>query len=335
MYCYQATYLTVRQFNWMESIIKSYIGSYSGTNRSVLKWRDSCHFLLGSDASTHLGHQLISNPEIEIAEQLAGYSVYDGTDFKREVLRTAITSLCKRPDFGKASDILILFEQLLPDEDLLKDDLAYSISELALSIPLQRSEQARELLVSFVLRNQDFGDPRISPQKWLGVSEAAKGEIIRWLARDDIKFFFDLIIKESEDPHRRKSFWMPYADQVIRSRPLICDKDLLRHDESLERLAEEGRVWGRLDTRKDTSAFILDFQKLIIVEFSRPNNACYAYTPEGFRLITKNFWVDELDIDALKRTNICEKYFAHGTGWERRLRAFLAQYGIRGGGSYV
>jgi EH_Signature domain len=58
--------------------------------------------------------------------------------------------------------------------------------------------------------------------------------------------------------------------------------------------------FGRIDGQ--TSAFLLDFGKIVVVEFSARGNACYFYKESEFRRILPDFWTREvLPVDRLKK----------------------------------
>jgi hypothetical protein len=89
-----------------------------------------------------------------------------------------------------------------------------------------------------------------------------------------------------------------------------------------------------------TSAFLLDFGPVLVVEFSAVGNACYLYRKRNAETILPDFWTSRhLGAGALKDRALCEDWIVHrkkrityARGWEEEAAQALAQFGIRPGG---
>jgi hypothetical protein len=200
--------------------------------------------------------------------------------------------------------------------------------------PSAQVEQVRDRVRRFVLDDPRLGDPRLRQPNWTGIREAER-RVIEWLSQFDIAFFFEHVLPQRSDPHGRKQFWLKYVGRVIRSRPLLNWDDRVRLETVLRAKREESMNFGRIDG--DTSAFLLDFDKIVVVEFSAPGNACYVYTKADFNRILGDFWTQQkLTVSGLKKkTPSLTKQpgsgwdGVHRRGWQTDASQLLALYGVR------
>src|SRR5439155_15930958 len=96
------------------------------------------------------------------------------------------------------------------------------------------------------------------------------------------RFFFDLIMAGQEDRHNRREFWLRYVGRVGNSRVAMGTRDRDRLRVQLTELKKRGRSeYAHLEDpfEDDVSAFIMDFGRAVVVEFSKPGNACFIYGP--------------------------------------------------------
>jgi hypothetical protein len=141
------------------------------------------------------------------------------------------------------------------------------------------------------------------------------------------------VLPRGADPHGRKDFWLRYVGRVRRSRPLLCQEDAhrVRSVESTneQRIGHYGRIEGF------TSAFLLDFGELLVVEFSAVGNACYVYDRPGAEKlgVSTNFWKPApFSMFTLKQKRNCIGHVTHHpVVWREKMAMLMAQYGIRPG----
>jgi len=246
---------------------------------------------------------------------------------------TAAAATCRKQMDGGLPLTKFLTEHILRwkgwDEGALKSEFSDCIS----SPPAGQYEDLREGLKRFGLDH--FGDPRLpaNQARWTGVRRQSQDEFLRGLSREDIVFFFEHVLPRGLDPHGRKDFWLKYVGRVRRSRPLLCSEDAFRL-RSLERKGQQKiGHYGRMEGI--TSAFLLDFGEVLIVEFSAVGNACYVYDRAGAETlgIGTNFWKPTpFSVFTLKHKRACIGHMAHRlTVWREKMSMLLAQYGIRPG----
>lgn len=181
----------------------------------------------------------------------------------------------------------------------------------------------------FLLEYKDLGDPRAEGGsfKWKGVPDTARQKVSEWLSQEDIRVFFDTFFDEGNDRQGRKEFWMRYAHRVQRTRVVVGDDDLGKRGRLSKSLRSSSTVGTLRDG--DGSAFVMDFGSVVVVEFSRANNACYFYAPDSKCAVITKFWSPSFRTSDLKNRDI-GRYFAHHHQiWQRNLGRELSLLGVR------
>ncbi len=211
-----------------------------------------------------------------------------------------------------------------------KDTFTLAYSGLIIRADSGQIEWLKKELRDTLLNHKYFGDPRI--EKWVDFDTfedgiKAKNIFIQWLSTADIKFFFTEIIKD--DPHERKEFWLRYIDCIKRSRVAIGNADRYNLKEVLEKEEEKGRDFAEYNS-EDTSAFILDFDTFVCVEFSKINNACYIYKKNNFAKTNDDFYKNKFNVADLKHPEyeLKHSHLPPPESWKRKLGTLLAQRGI-------
>ena len=177
---------------------------------------------------------------------------------------------------GKMDRVPALREYLLkellgwPGWDLDLNRFRKEASETILH-PLARAEEVSEHVRRFVCSEARLGDPRLfqNQKNWAGIRDA-EIRVKEWLSQFDIVFFFQYVLPHGQDPHGRKQLWLKYVSRVKQSRPLLNNEDKIR---LLPLLRSRGDAlnFGRIEAL--TSAFLLNFGSIVIVEFSKVGNA--------------------------------------------------------------
>ena len=268
-------------------------------------------------------------PNISVATELqkAFRIVTEGTEYAREL----------RLHYGLANFNLMFGENITVRRwfhseilgHLTKDLFVQILCKAVESCALPPSEDAlndfRILLVKFV----DLGDPRIEggQAKWKTVPEVIRNTVSEWFSQEDIRLFFDLFIDDDSDQQGRKQFWMKYALCVRRTRVLVGIDDLVKRARLAKEIRESSTIGKLLDNK--ASAFVMDFGSVLVVEFSRKNNACYLYAPESKTAVVQRFWSPMFKTSDLKN-NMESWSLSHvGNRWQARLTYELALRGVR------
>ena len=195
-----------------------------------------------------------------------------------------------------------------------------------------RDLELQEALRKLVLQDTRLGDPRLprNMKNWLGIQDARQ-RLLQWLSRADIHFFFEHVLPKGTDPHGRKTFWLKYVSRVLMSRPLLNRDDEARLRVTMQSLREQIGHFGQM-RGSESSAFLLDFGPVVVVEFSRVGNACYLYEQPNAAKVIPDFWSQEpFTIYGLKNRPMAAETITHREGWQITLAHLLARYGIRPG----
>ena len=220
------------------------------------------------------------------------------------------------------------FAQLLPwphwDLSTFKKEVAAFILDDVFRVP-----ERQERLKAVLLKDSRLGDLRLPHRRanWAMVDPPAQRRFLEWLSRADIVFFFEHALPQRLDPHRRKDFWLRYVGRIQQSRPLLSAEDRARLRAVLNQKPLENMNIGHIDEM--TSAFILGFGDLWVVEFSRPGNACYVYQASEFNKMIRDIWMTQPFRNGnLKNPATCLRRVVHRDGWQSEMASGLARHGI-------
>jgi hypothetical protein len=294
--------------------IEKHLALYKGPNRILAKWRGDISLVADVNAAARFGAWLV-NSRADVREAAADWHFQEHTEFMVAALQHAseISRTTGNMDF--------LLQKCLPWSGW---PLQTFKAEVGKSVLHDRINS--EAMRHFVLQDDRLGDPRHPSRhrNWYGISDQARARVIQWLCKYDIRFFFDLAFPKGADRHGRKSFWLEYFPALAMARPLLNPEDRLNlRREYADDVARFGKIKGA------NSAFVLDFGRVVAVEFNRVG-ACYIYEKRALTETIPDFWTDEpFTEQLLKRKDRCVDYVRHTEGWQRELRMALAQFGVR------
>jgi hypothetical protein len=299
------------------------------------KWKADLPLVLGSRGLEKFSELLVSN-RYSVAELCQSWKLDEVTAYTLEAVKGAVTSCIEKLDVlsdRQARELKLetyLCSKLLAWERWPDAEFRAQAARVILSTYAEKTsnKEVKELVVS----DQRLGDPRLprNEPNWNGYSKAQRS-VTEWLSRDDISFFFEQVIPPRHNQHRRKRFWLTYADQIKRSRPLL----LRRHRAELARLKDKVGNFGSYD-HDFTSAFVLDFGQVAAVEFSEKGNACFVYERRSFDKLVPGaeLWAPTpFSERQLKNRDTCIARITHDVHgyWIYTLENLLARYGIRSG----
>ena len=303
------------------------IRNYEGHNRLVNRWKDSAEMILGAHGPLAFAKEL-SKEKTKINEFCEIWRVDEKSAYIQESIRSCAV-YCRNQ--AKLNQYFI--DEVLPWRLWPLEAFKTAISETILTAS-EKGPKFVEALQHFVREDERLLDPRLprNAKNWVGISEKARLLFIQWLSREDIKFFFDHVLPKGHDPHGRKNFWLLYESRIRMSRPLLNPKDAMR----LRYIAPQNRITvGNFGSIKEnTSAFLLDFGSVLVVEFSETGNACYVYDNRNVDKIAPDFWkIRPFTFLNLKNPDICEEKIVHRAGWQDKMSDILNRFGIRKGAS--
>jgi hypothetical protein len=304
------------------------IAQYDGKNPLIEKWKSGLPHVLNQNGPRNFAGSILKHGKSwdEYADQ---WGLEADTEFGNQVLEKCVAQSLSRS--GSDSEALLdaVIRLVLPNKHWKPASFKTAIQQLILACP-RSSQKQTENLTSFIQSDFRLLDPRLpgNSPNWAGIGESARDLVIQWLSAEDIQLFFDHVLPKRDDPHGRKPFWMKYKSKVKRSRPLLASHDEHRW---LANAATQGkRNFGQMEFYCDTSAFLLDFGRIMVVEFSKVGNAVYIYERREMPGLSEDFWSNvRFSLRDLKdKTSCIGDPISHIADWQRKVRTLLAQYGI-------
>lgn len=257
------------------------------------------------------------------------------TTFAHHVLEAVIESGYSKVLSSNIDERRWFYSEIL--QFVNKEILLRCLERVVSAIDQSQNEAAKEEFKRFVLFHPNLGDPRLPgfEGNWPKGKEITN-KVIEWLSQSDIRFFFELFIENKFDQQGRKQFWLKYAHLAKGTRVIVSTFDQKRLARQIIEMKQKSGTSNLFADLKDTSekatVFMMDFGRLIVVEFSLAGHACYYYqTQNNFKYSDrKQFWnTGSFSIGDLKNKKLCNSPLTHRDGWENNFMNILAGYGLR------
>jgi hypothetical protein len=331
IYSYHEKFKTLSRNPDLNKILIDQLASHaSGRYELIKRWHENSDHILGSAAVeklTDASLEHLAPPEAILAD----WGLTATTQFDRLFAGELAITVSRRFASIKVDRIAYLLEKIVSSDLVDKSEQKEALSNIILSGAAADREEVQKEILEFVLKNKSLLDPRVYPENWTGLPASAKNRVIQWISKEDINLFFELLLKDGKDRHNRRRFWLQYVSKVKRSRALISAEDRKMHAAKLREWEEKGRSFGSLVGSNPASAFVLDFGKIVVVEFSEVGNACYFYSSKDFLSIIENFWRNEILFNDLKNKKLAGERINHNPkSWQYDAKNILADWGIRG-----
>ena len=306
-------------------MVRGMIVKYKGPNRILQKWNNSLDTILSPK-----GPALFATDMIKAFKTIKDHSESWAIDVQSEFFKDAMIQAVQKCIYD-SDRCHYLFSELLTWQLWNNSTFKEIVGKLILD-RYYKNESPRKNLQNFILSDKNLGDPRLPRNKrnWLDMNSEARKQFIQWLSIEDIGFFFEHVLPDRKDPHERKSFWLRYVPKLKSSRPLLCFEDETRLHTLLRDKTKVGH-FGKI--KGINSAFILDFDQVKAVEFSRVG-ACYIYTESEFDQIVPDLWSGiTFTEQGLKDKDHCIDKIRHlityNVDWRRDVMNILAKHGVR------
>ena len=256
--------------------LKKHLTHYTGSRKFVQKLKAHMTWYCAENGMTQLATHLLRSRKklsdvwtyLELPDYMHGYSYFGA-------VATAYTSLNNRFDQKTVADI-VDFVKKHNNDKTSRTVLSKLIEKLGIDAP----EVSRQSVQSYAL--QEWQDPRIAggDVRWRDISDEARQIFTRWITKEDLRFFFDVVAKACGDSkfEYRKAFWLAYLEHISFCRPVLR-KDaeyLFRYDEQALEYYQNRRPATLKGGTKDQHAFIIQMYDFTFVEFSTAG-ACYVY----------------------------------------------------------
>ena len=258
----------------LRAFVKKHLTDYNGSRKLVQKLKANMMWYCEENSATQLAMTLLRSrgklsdiwSTLELPEHMHSYPYFGA-------VVEAYVALNNRLDREAVADVVNFFEKH-------KDDKTRRavLSKIIEKLGINASENLRQPVQSHVL--QKWGDPRIAGRDihWRGVSDEAKQIFTRWITKEDLRFFFDVVARACDDNKfaYRKAFWLAYLEHITFCRPVLRQNAeyLFRNNRYYQ---EQKRSIVTLNGgSNDQHAFIIQMGNHTFVEFSTAA-ACYVY----------------------------------------------------------
>lgn len=165
--------------------------------------------------------------------------------------------------------------------------------------------------------------------KWSRVQDATREMVADWIKLETIQQFFEFLAEEGATDKRRVRYWEQRYRQIEQFWLVLGDDAMRKNDVDFRKLRDGMKRDGLLKSLlrdRENNAIIMKIGQLLVVEFSKTGNACYAYDLS----MQAPFDLDRSSFPtlALKLPSQAVGRLSHTHDWEFRFDQFLAQQGI-------
>lgn len=204
--------------------------------------------------------------------------------------------LAARSYFEALTNLRDALAKVSPDVDALHHVLTWSASSEGLRYPQHRGALATALLLpwsgrkapadiqtqisEFLLRY--FKDPRLpaNAKDWLGVPEEARAVLRKWLSREALEQFCQVIDSVAQERmwRYRRAFWLAYYNKdVVSDAWVLFGPEALRYAERAFGATQSYGILNRSpQVERSHSVLILQIGKLTVADWSH-NGKCHIW----------------------------------------------------------
>ena len=312
----------------LRTFVKKYLTDYNGSRKFAQKLKANMPLYCEENGATQLALNLLRSRvklsavwlTLELPDHTHSYPYFGA-------VAEAYIALNHRADRETVADVIEFVEKHNND----KTSRAV-LSKFIESFGYDASEHLRQPVQSYVLRK--WGDPRIAGGDihWRGVSDEAKQIFTRWITKEDLRFFFDVVARACDDNKfaYRKAFWLAYLEHITFCRPVLRrDAEyLFRNDPQTLQYYRERRPAALTGGNRNQHAFIIQMGDHTFVEFSTAA-ACYVYdnADHRFSLDTSDYTMDTWRRNSLRNKSSAKHRVSHSYSenysWQERLASWI------------
>ncbi len=307
----------------LRAFVRRHLTNYEGRRTFVQKLKANMRWYCEQNGVTQLAMTLLRSKEklsevwkyLELPDHTHSYSYFGA-------VAEAYITLNRHVDRETVADVTKFAEKHNNDKTA-----RFILSKLIEDLGYDASEYLRQPVQSYVLR--EWGDPRIAggTVRWRGVSDEAKQVFTRWITKEDLRFFFDVVAKACDDNKftYRKAFWLAYLEHISFCRPVLRQNAeyLFRSDSQAFEYYQERRPATLTGGSRWHHAFIIQIGNYTFVEFST-DGACYIYDNANlpFQLGDSEYHIIELK-DQLWAKQRVSHYHSEGYYWQEKLASWI------------
>lgn len=260
----------------LRTFVRRHLIGYEGRRTSVQRLKANMVWYCEQNGATQLALDLLRSrgqlsevwSYLELPDRMHNYRYFGA-------VAEAYVALNNRLDREAVADIVDFFDKH-KDDNTRRAVLSKIIEKLGINA----SEDLRQPVQSYALR--EWGDPRITggTVNWHGISDEAKQIFTRWITKEDLRFFFDVVARACNDQKfaYRKAFWLAYLEHISFCRPVLRRdaRYLFGNDPQTLQYYRERRPATLTGGNSNQHAFIIQMGNYTFVEFSTAG-ACYVY----------------------------------------------------------
>lgn len=260
----------------LRAFVRRHLIGYEGRRRSVQRLRANMAWYCEENGAIQLTLDLLRSQVrlsdvwsyLELPDRMHNYHYFGA-------VAEAYVALNSRLNREVVADAVDFFDKH-KDDKIRRAVLSKIIEKLGINA----SEDLRQPVQSYALR--EWGDPRITggAVSWHGISDEAKQIFTRWITKEDLRFFFDVVARACNDQKfaYRKVFWLAYLEHISFCRPVLRrDAEyLFSNNPQILQYYRERRPATLTGGNSSQHAFIIQMGNYTFVEFSTAG-ACYVY----------------------------------------------------------
>ena len=307
----------------LQVFLKKHLTRYTGSRKSILKLKTNMAWYCEEDSPTNLAMYLIHSPNrlsdvwtfLELPDYMHRYTYFGE-------VATEYSTYNSQLNTEHVTDVADFVKKHNNDKTSRR-----VLSKLIEKLGTDASEVLRQPVQSYAL--QEWQDPRIAggDARWRDVSDKAREIFTRWITKEDLRFFFDVVAQACDDQkfEYRKAFWLAYLEHISFCRPVLRrDAEyLFSNDRQALQYYQDRRPATLTGGNRDQHAFIIQMGDHTFIEFSTAG-ACYVYRNADlpFELGDSEYRMDEL-----RSPLWAERRIIHGSSerysWQSKFASWL------------
>ena len=260
----------------LRAFVRRHLASYDGRRTFVQQLQNNMMWYCEENGATQLALNLLRSRNqlsevwsyLELPDHMHNYRYFGA-------IAEAYIALNSRLNRETVADVVDFFNKHKNDKTRRA-----VLSKIIEKLGINASEDFRQPIQSYALR--EWGDPRITggAVSWHGISDEAKQIFTRWITKEDLRFFFDVVARACNDQKfaYRKAFWLAYLEHISFCRPVLRrDAEyLFSNNSQILQYYRERRPATLTGGNSSQHAFIIQMGNYTFVEFSTAG-ACYVY----------------------------------------------------------
>lgn len=332
--CYLAQWRAMPQPYALEDVIHRALARFTGRSDRLAKYKPVAKQLFSADAPKWMAQAIVSERR-GIEETLEEWRLEQSSGLGEAVATATVQAWTDRFIIERRSlhsgmafgAFRQLTQELLTSSLVAPAAIARAMSAMILWDRVEADDRLRQALIDFLLEDPRFRDPRLPNRNtiWDQCEPEARQRAIGWLAKGDLLFFFQFVIRR--DPHGRRDFWLRYINRAVDAHVALFPDDAYRLRAEVKDKLSYAQIPGG-----QTSAFMMRFKgatgDILCIEFSEIGNALYIHDADRFNETFGGIRRSHYTIGQLKHFSNIDKY-SHIGPWESKVQAFLARRGIR------